>query len=74
MGISFRVTFENNFYMAQNKDLDIIYYNKNLKGLFSDLYEELNILWKEFALEADSILDPSGIILKEKLRNFTNQL
>ncbi len=73
-GLKFTLKFENNFYVIENKDLDIVCYNENLKGIFSDLYEELNILWKEFALEDDELLDPSGRKLKEKLLNFVQKL
>jgi hypothetical protein len=72
--LSLVVTYEENYYVGEIRDFDVICYNETLPGLFSDLYEELNILWKEFALEDDSVLDPSGITLKEKLLNFVNKL
>jgi len=51
-----------------------IFVSPSFKGLLSALYVEVNILWKEIAMEDDSNLDPSGIELKEKLLNFFNKL
>jgi len=58
---------ENSFYVAENTSLNIICYNETLVGLYSDISEELYILWTEFVLYEDSKLDSSGIKLKEKL-------
>ncbi len=68
----FHLRLENNFYVLENPDLNIICCNKNLKCLCAELYEEVNILWKEFALEDDSLLDSTGRKLKEKLLSFKN--
>jgi len=66
----FELKRENNYYVAENTDLNIICYNETLEGLFSDISEELYILWAEFVLCEDSKLDSSGIKLKEKLLSF----
>lgn len=72
--MSMKFTNEEICYMVEIEDFHILCYNETFKGLLSDLYVEVNILWKEIAMEDDSNLDPSGIELKEKLLNFFNKL
>lgn len=66
----FELKQENNFYVAENRDLNIICYNETLDGLVSDISEELYILWTGFVLCEDSKLDSSGIKLKHTLLSY----
>ncbi len=64
------ISRDKGYYIATNIDLNIICYNRTIKGLFEDIKEEINVLKKEF-LECDiNELDDSGILIRNKIMFF----
>lgn len=64
------ISRDKGYYIATNIDLNIICYNRTIKGLFEDIKEEINILKKEFLERDINELDDSGILIRNKIMFF----
>lgn len=58
---------EGDLFRFENEDLSLFVSGYTLEELFQELYEHIDFLWTEYALENDEKLDPSGRALKYRL-------
>ncbi|MDR1307467.1 MAG: hypothetical protein LBK74_07830 [Treponema sp.] len=58
---------ENEYFIHEDPQLDMICWGKTLEELFDAVFEEFNFLWKDIALEEDGKLDESAQRLKQIL-------
>lgn len=68
--VEFTLKIHNNgrLLIAEIPELTIITYPEDQDNLFSSIYVELQMLWRKYALVADSELSPSGLEIKRKLQ------
>jgi hypothetical protein len=58
---------ENEYFIHEDPQLDMLCWGKTLEELFDAVFEEFNFMWRIYARAADNDLDSSAVVVKNIL-------
>jgi hypothetical protein len=61
------VKWENEYFIHEDPQLDMLCWGKTLEELFDAVFEEFNFMWRIYARAKDDDLDSSAVVVKDVL-------
>lgn len=71
--LELEIDFENDYYIIENDTFRLFSFEKDMKEALHSLEIQFELLWKVYVLDDESKLAPSGLELKNRLKEYMSE-